>query len=225
MSRTINYTPSLLLSRVCYGLAAAAAVTTPWSNISGFETWIPWRTLPVPQISGFAFAWLVATLWQPSSWRWCYGGTTAATAAWCSPQLTTIFHKMEKHGPRPWGTKPTSIPLGEKTRAHRHYTTMLPPKAAAAYTVAGLAAARSGRPEPKRQLETTAGVYFKCWSPRNTCCTATRYRGTGLTRLNGSPANLEVKGLSTSSVGENPTYSTYLPGAAEAGVLGVPLAP
>ena len=42
-------------------------------------------------------------------------------------------------------------------------------------------------------------------APWNTCCAA-RYPGTVLVRLNGSPTNLEVKGLSTSSVGENPTY-------------------
>ena len=46
-------------------------------------------------------------------------------------------------------------------------------------------------------------------APWNTCCAA-RYPGTVLVRLNGSPTNLEVKGLSTSSVGENqPNLPTF----------------
>ena len=80
----------------------------------------------------------------------------------------------------------------------------------------GLDQASSGRPEPKRQLETTAACRSvpSILPPWNTCCSA-RYPGMVLMGLNGSPAKLEVKGLSTSSVcrqrgGENqPTYLTF----------------
>ena len=101
------------------------AVYTVELKLSGFEQ-IPWRTLPVPQIFWLCFCMVGGNSrrrqQQPSP-----GGGGARRGAggrlWRWRRLTTIFHKMEKHGPRPWGTKPTSIPLGEKTRAHRHYTT------------------------------------------------------------------------------------------------------
>ena len=122
---------------------------------------------PSLRFSGFAFAWLVATLrrqQQPSP-----GGGAARQGAGGSlwrRRLTTIFHKMEKHGPRPWGTKPTSIPLGEKTRAHRHYTTaaaQLPPWCYRPPPPRRAASSSSGRPEPKRQLETTAEMSRESW--------------------------------------------------------------
>ena len=134
-------------------------------------------------------------------------------AAACSSNgFTTIFHKMEKHGPRPWGTKPTSIPLGEKTRAHRHYPAS--PRRHGTSELEQASRHTAAAAQTQETIRNNGRSVPQNLAPWNTCCAA-RYPGTVLVRLNGSPTNLEVKGLSTSSVwrcGENqPTYLPYLP--------------
>ena len=128
-------------------------------KLSGFEQ-IPWRTLPVPQIFWLCFCMVGgnSAAAQPSP------GGVKARAVGCggggSPPYFIRWKNMDRdHGAQSQRRSPLA-----KKRARIVITLPPPPSCRPAAAHRARLPAGSGRPEPKRQLETTAEVSGETWS-------------------------------------------------------------
>ena len=136
------------------------------AELSGFEQ-IPWRTLPVPQIFWLCFCMVggnSAAAYSPAlaaAAQRCEARAVGCGGGGGSPPYFIRWKNMDRdHGAQSQRRSPLA-----KKRARIVITLPPPPscRPAATRRRARLPAG-SGRPEPKRQLETTAEVSGETWS-------------------------------------------------------------
>lgn len=118
---------------------------------------------PSLRFSGFAFAWLVATLRQPSpalvAAQRCEARVVGCGGGGSPPYFIRWKNMDRDHGAQSQRRSPLA-----KKRARIVITLPPPPSCRPAAARRARLPAGSGRPEPKRQLETTAEVSGETWS-------------------------------------------------------------